>query len=116
MTDYEKVMSALNEVPGVTEFLNSFTATMGREIFIVEKDGVKERPGKGSIHHVAIRVKDGQELRAWDERIRAAGFIPSKIVDRYYFESLYFREHNNILFEIATDGPGFTKWRRKKIN
>lgn len=78
------------------------------EIVIVEKDGVKERPGKGSIHHVAIRVKDGQELRAWDERIRAAGFIPSKIVDRYYFESLYFREHNNILFEIATDGPGFT--------
>ncbi|WP_419960811.1 ring-cleaving dioxygenase [Psychrobacillus sp. BM2] len=78
------------------------------EIVIVEQKGAKEKPGKGSVHHVAIRVKDGGELREWHQRIRDFGFEVMKITDRYYFESLYFREENGILFELATDGPGFT--------
>lgn len=78
------------------------------EIVIVEQDGPNEKPGKGSVHHVAIRVKDGDELREWNQRIQDFGFIVNKITDRYYFESLYFREENGILFELATDGPGFT--------
>ena len=78
------------------------------EIVIVEQDGPKGKPGKGSIHHLAIRVKDGEELRAWEQRIKDFGFNVMKITDRYYFESLYFREENGILFELATDGPGFT--------
>ncbi|RHW32716.1 ring-cleaving dioxygenase [Lysinibacillus yapensis] len=78
------------------------------EIVIVEQDGPKEKPGKGSIHHLAIRVKDGKELREWEQRIQDFGFKVMKITDRYYFESLYFREENGILFELATDGPGFT--------
>ena len=78
------------------------------EIVIVEKGGPKEKPGKGSVHHIAIRVKDGDELREWNQRIQDFGFEVNKITDRYYFESLYFREENGILFELATDGPGFT--------
>lgn len=78
------------------------------EIVIVEQDGPNEKPGKGSVHHLAIRVKDGEELRAWKQRIQNFGFEVMKITDRYYFESLYFREENGILFELATDGPGFT--------
>ncbi|MFF2755600.1 ring-cleaving dioxygenase [Psychrobacillus sp. NPDC058041] len=78
------------------------------EIVIVEQDGPKEKPGKGSVHHVAIRVKDGEELREWHQRIQDFGFEVMKITDRYYFESLYFRETNGILFELATEGPGFT--------
>lgn len=78
------------------------------EIVIVEQGGPKEKPGKGSVHHVAIRVKDGEELREWQERIQDFGFEVMKITDRYYFESLYFREENGVLFELATDGPGFT--------
>lgn len=78
------------------------------EIVIVEQDGPKEKPGRGSVHHVAIRVKDGEELREWSQRIQDFGFEVMKITDRYYFESLYFREENGILFELATDGPGFT--------
>ena len=77
------------------------------EIVIVEQEGPNEKPGKGSVHHVAIRVKDGKELRAWKQRIQDFGFEVMKITDRYYFESLYFREENGILFELATDGPGF---------
>ncbi|WKA58537.1 ring-cleaving dioxygenase [Planococcus shenhongbingii] len=78
------------------------------EIVVVEQDGPKEKPGKGSVHHVAIRVKDGVELKQWRQRIQKFGFQVMKITDRYYFESLYFREENGILFELATDGPGFT--------
>ncbi|MFJ5772102.1 ring-cleaving dioxygenase [Psychrobacillus sp. NPDC093180] len=78
------------------------------EIVIVEQDGAKEKPGKGSVHHLAIRVKDSEELHQWQQRIQDFGFEVMKITDRYYFESLYFREKNGILFELATDGPGFT--------
>lgn len=78
------------------------------EIVIVEQDGPIEKPGKGSVHHLAIRVKDGEDLRAWQQRIQDFGFEVMKMADRYYFESLYFKELNGILFELATDGPGFT--------
>ncbi|KGR89919.1 glyoxalase [Ureibacillus massiliensis 4400831 = CIP 108448 = CCUG 49529] len=78
------------------------------EIHVKELDGPKERPGRGSIHHLAIRAKDDKELEDWSEKVKARGFASSGIVDRYYFKSLYFRESNGILFEIATDEPGFT--------
>lgn len=70
-------------------------------------DQDRERPGRGSIHHVAIRVKDVEELNAWAVKITAAGFKNTGVIDRYYFHSLYFRDSNHIMFELATDGPGF---------
>ncbi|WP_273852108.1 ring-cleaving dioxygenase [Guptibacillus spartinae] len=78
------------------------------EIIVRQVDGPTERPGRGSIHHLAIRVKNEEELSFWERQVRARGFQSSGIVDRFYFKSLYFRESNGILFEIATDGPGFT--------
>ncbi|WIV19653.1 ring-cleaving dioxygenase [Paenibacillus polygoni] len=78
------------------------------EIVVKQQEGPIEKPGKGSIHHIAIRVKDEEELRYWDRVINEQGFRTSGIVDRFYFQSLYFRESNGILFEMATDGPGFT--------
>lgn len=78
------------------------------EIVALKKDGPNEKPGKGSIHHIAIRIKNDEELAYWEEQVRARGFMTAGIVDRYYFKSLYFREENGILFELATDGPGFT--------
>ncbi|MEX2536908.1 MAG: ring-cleaving dioxygenase [Trueperaceae bacterium] len=65
------------------------------------------RPGAGGVHHVAFRVDDDASHVAWLERLDGAGSPNSGIVDRYYFRSLYFREPNGVLFEIATDGPGF---------
>ncbi|WP_054024811.1 ring-cleaving dioxygenase [Bacillus sp. FJAT-28004] len=79
------------------------------EILVKQVEGAIEKPGRGSIHHLAIRVDNEDELRYWDEVVKKRGFHSSGIVDRYYFQSLYFRESNGILFEIATDGPGFTK-------
>lgn len=63
--------------------------------------------GAGAVHHVAFRIPDA-DYGAWADRLRAARVPTSGPVDRYYFRSLYFREPNGILFEIATDGPGFT--------
>jgi glyoxalase family protein len=64
------------------------------------------RSGAGGVHHVAFRIPDG-DYAAWADRLRSRRMPSSGPVDRYYFRSLYFREPNGILFEIATDGPGF---------
>ena len=66
------------------------------------------RQGAGAVHHVAFRTPDVAALHAWTERLRDLRVPSSGEVERYYFRSLYFREPNGILFEIATDGPGFT--------
>lgn len=78
------------------------------EILVKQLDGPDERPGRGSIHHLAIRVEDASELEHWNNVASENRFSTSGVVDRYYFQSLYFRESNGILFEVATDGPGFT--------
>ncbi|MCG3089509.1 ring-cleaving dioxygenase [Sporosarcina cyprini] len=81
----------------------------GAEIWIETRtDLPMERQGYGGVHHVAFRVKDEHELRQWIARINETGLPNSGFVERYYFRSLYFREANGILFELATDGPGFT--------
>ncbi len=73
----------------------------------VEPDLPRARQGAGSVHHVAFRttVKD---YAAWAERLVALGMGSSGPVNRFYFQSVYFREPSGILFEIATDEPGFT--------
>lgn len=64
-------------------------------------------PGAGGVHHVAFRTPNADEYDAWAERLRSLRIPNSGKVDRFYFQSLYFREPGGILFEIATDGPGF---------
>ena len=64
--------------------------------------------GAGGVHHVAFRTPDKAEFDQWVERTASFGVRTSGEVERFYFTSLYFREPNGILFEIATDGPGFT--------
>jgi glyoxalase family protein len=64
------------------------------------------QPGAGGVHHVAFRIPDA-DYKAWAERLNHVRIPSSGPVDRFWFRSLYFREPNGILFEIATDGPGF---------
>jgi glyoxalase family protein len=79
-----------------------------REVWVVEEpDRPMARVGAGGVHHVAYRVADREEQKYWHERISSAGLGVSGFIDRYYFRSIYFRISNGILFEIATDGPGF---------
>ena len=63
--------------------------------------------GAGGVHHVAFRTPDIDSLHEWTSRLAAVRLPSSGEVERYYFRSLYFREPGGILFEIATDGPGF---------
>jgi glyoxalase family protein len=80
----------------------------GAELHVAVRPGLPvARPGAGGVHHVAFRVADDEAHRAWLDRLDRADVGNSGVVDRYYFRSLYFREPNGILFEIATDGPGF---------
>ncbi len=65
------------------------------------------RQGAGGVHHVAFRVPDDEQYDAWAAYLPSIGIQTSGKIDRYYFRSLYFREPNGILFELATDGPGF---------
>jgi len=63
--------------------------------------------GFGTVHHVAFRVENREVLEEWIERMESIGFHTSGYVNRHFFESLYARVAPNILFEFATDGPGF---------
>ncbi|WP_445488700.1 ring-cleaving dioxygenase [Niallia sp. 03133] len=65
------------------------------------------RQGFGTVHHVAFRVENRQVLESWISRMESFGFQTSGYVDRHFFESLYARVAPQILFEFATDGPGF---------
>ena len=79
-----------------------------REVHLEVRPGLPPyRPGAGGVHHVAFRVRDEESYHAWTRRLAELRIPNSGEVDRYYFRSLYFREPNSILFELATDGPGF---------
>jgi len=67
----------------------------------------RARLGAGGVHHVAYRVPTFEEYDQWNARLQHMGVASSGPVDRFYFRSLYFREPSGILFELATDGPGF---------
>lgn len=65
------------------------------------------RPGAGTVHHVAFRVPDQDTLLAMRQQLVDGGMRPTPEINRFYFRSVYFREPGGILFEIATDEPGF---------
>lgn len=81
---------------------------LGAEIHLeVKSDIPQERPGRGSVHHVAFRVENFEKLREWRDLFERVRMPNSGIVDRFYFQSIYIRDANGIMFELATDGPGF---------
>jgi glyoxalase family protein len=78
------------------------------ELHVLEdKASAMASQGAGGVHHVAFRTPDETQYHAWTQRLTDLRVPNSGEVDRFYFRSLYFREPNGILFEIATDGPGF---------
>jgi glyoxalase family protein len=68
----------------------------------------RAREGYGQMHHVAYRAKDDEQQLAWREHLLGMGLQVSEVRDRNYFKSIYFRTHDGLLIEIATDPPGFT--------
>lgn len=83
--------------------------TYGQYVDLLEdRTSAPARPGRGSIHHVAFRVPDIETHQQVSEQVRRAGLPLNGPIDRSYFTAGYFREPNGILFELSTDGPGFT--------
>ncbi|GAB4545619.1 MAG: ring-cleaving dioxygenase [Anaerolineae bacterium] len=81
----------------------------GKEIWLVEQPGQPAgRLGAGGVHHIAFRVADDQAQCYWQQRLASYGLRVTDVIDRFYFRSIYFRIPGGLLFEIATDGPGFT--------
>ena len=78
------------------------------EVHVIVRDDLpRAKYGAGGVHHVALRVPVGQQIADWVEWLDTLGYRNSGIVDRHYFTSAYVREPNGVLFELATDGPGF---------
>jgi glyoxalase family protein len=74
---------------------------------LVRPDGAAGRVAVGTVHHVAWRAPDDETQEEWREELLYHGFDATPVLDRVYFHSIYFREPGGVLFEIATDPPGF---------
>ncbi|MGH2505204.1 MAG: ring-cleaving dioxygenase, partial [Ktedonobacterales bacterium] len=80
----------------------------GAEVHVDQRaDLARELLGRGGVHHVAFRVPTPEQHLEWLDKLEAAHLRTSGLIDRFYFRSIYFREPNGVLFELATDGPGF---------
>lgn len=74
---------------------------------LLDRDGGFGREGRGTVHHLAVRVR-GEDLRDWHDLFRERDLRVSRIRDRRYFRSLYVRDAGGVLIELATEGPGLT--------
>jgi glyoxalase family protein len=80
----------------------------GNEVHVeLRPDLSRGRPGSGGVHHVAFRVENDEEHPSWTQQTRQFGLRSTDVIDRFYFRSIYFQVPGGILFEIATDEPGF---------
>ena len=80
----------------------------GSEVWLIEQPELSTaRLGAGGVHHAAFRVNDIEALQEWHTYLKDLGVPVSSLIDRFWFRSIYFRISPGILFEIATDGPGF---------
>lgn len=110
LTDVFGYQHAGTEQEGATERhrLIAAGAERGRVIDVIRVAGaLPGRQGAGTIHHVAFRAKDDAQQIEWIDRLATAGHRTTGVTDRQYFNAIYFREPGGVLFEIATDPPGF---------
>ncbi|MFS0559373.1 ring-cleaving dioxygenase [Terribacillus sp. 179-K 1B1 HS] len=80
---------------------------IGNIIDIKQTTSGRSQMGVGTVHHIAWRASDDQDQFDWSEYVSSLGYGVTPVQDRNYFNAIYFREHGQILFEIATDPPGF---------
>ncbi len=97
-------------LPGTSDIVHVYEMGHGgpaAELHVaVQPDLPQTQQGSGGVHHVAFRTPD-RDYDVWADRLNTLGIRNSGKIDRFWFKSLYFREPNGILFEIASDGPGF---------
>jgi glyoxalase family protein len=90
-------------------FASAEDSALGRIVdLLCQPDTAMGRVAAGSVHHIAFRAKDDAEQLRWREHLVDLGYNVTPVIDRTYFHSIYFREPGGVLFEIATEPPGFT--------
>jgi glyoxalase family protein len=90
-------------------FASADDSAPGRIVdLLCQPDTATGRVAAGSVHHIAFRAKDDAEQLQWREHLVDLGYNVTPVIDRTYFHSIYFREPGGVLFEIATEPPGFT--------
>ncbi len=82
-------------------------APIGGSVILEEGESKVSANGRGIIHHVAFRAADDDELKSLRSKVLDMGLNPSPVIDRHWFHSVYFMTPGGVLFEIATDGPGY---------
>ncbi|MBN1449893.1 MAG: ring-cleaving dioxygenase [Anaerolineales bacterium] len=108
--NFEEVERAqwIDRASNVVIYTTRQNGDAGSEIWLLEQPTLgRGRLGAGGMHHVAFRVRDFESQKKWHAHLTEAGLSVSGLIDRFWFRSIYFRVSNGILFEIATDGPGF---------
>ncbi|MEY2541551.1 MAG: glyoxalase family protein, partial [Verrucomicrobiota bacterium] len=112
---YGAAGNPLNAPPGRDPGTDAQRQVREKNLSLSAQVDLVERPddphghiAAGTVHHIAFRTPSDEEQLEWREKLVDLGFAVSPVMDREYFHSIYFREPNGILFEIATDGPGFT--------
>ncbi|MRX73812.1 ring-cleaving dioxygenase [Bacillus lacus] len=111
----EQTASLLEEVMGLEkageegEFIR-FRAKgdIGNVIDLKKRASGRGQMGVGTVHHIAWRADDDEDQLNWQKHVSSFGYHVTPVQDRNYFNAIYFREHGEILFEIATDPPGFS--------
>lgn len=98
-------LEKIEEEENFTRFQS--TGDIGNRIDVKNAPVERGSFGVGTVHHIAWRARDDEDQLQWQRYIREQGFGVTPVRDRNYFNAIYFREHGEILFEIATDPPGF---------
>lgn len=81
---------------------------LGHSVILEKADEIQYgKTGRGTVHHIAFRTKDEEELEDFRQKVIAKGLSPTNIIDRHVFKSVYFQTPGGVLFEMATDGPGY---------
>ena len=115
INEFEGTQNILEEVLGfkVAESDENFKrlsteSPLGHSIILEKTDQpINNRTGRGSVHHVAFRAKDEEQLEVMRKKVMDMGLNPTEILDRHVFKSVYYRTPGGVLFEMATDGPGY---------
>jgi len=114
IADPDKTVPILSDIFGFKEKESSDNLTWfsteadaAQNVFIEASDDDVGRGGRGIVHHVAFRAENEENLKEMREQVLEKGLQPTQVIDRHWFKSVYFREPNGILFEIASDDPGY---------
>ena len=114
LSEAETTVEVLEDILGFEEqrsngnqTLYQTDANIGSSVIVETSDYDPGRGGRGIVHHVAFRAKNLEELEELREKVIQKGLQPTPVIDRHWFKSVYYRTPDGILFEMATDDPGY---------